>query len=129
VFVVVALVVFALSVAFFAMTFPALLFGDSSQVPVDFITGLLSFDGLMLAALAIFSTRVESGKSGNAIVAGISAMFVISAFSAMLALRGFDYSSGVALAPLGSALRVALTFTFSGLISWMILLYGVFASP
>ncbi len=105
---------------------PSLL-GNLTEIPADFLTGLLTFDGIMLAVIALTFAPSSGGSDLDArwLAAGMSIPFLMSAlFTLYSLLRLHTGEFGATSAFIGHAESNAIAFASLGIILWIASMLG-----
>jgi hypothetical protein len=105
---------------------PSILIGNLTEIPSDFLTGLLTFDGIMVAVFALsFSSRSTVDGDQRWLSTLLSTPFLLSAiFSLYSLLRLHVGTYGELASFVGMADRDAISATTLGVVLWFCLMFG-----
>jgi len=112
------IVVIPLVVSVLAM--PGWFLRGHRQVSVVLVAAALTFDGIMVAATALFTP--QQNYLGRSILV-VSVEFIVSAAAFLLSFRGFGAAT-VGFVHAGTTITIGLTFMFGRLVSLLVLLIG-----
>lgn len=95
-----------------------------SAVPADYLTGLLAFDGIMIAVVTLtYSSRLgeSSGKVQGIIALYISSWFIISALGCLYGLLrlGQEPGIGLGLSANSDSTVTSLMSSLNGIFVWL----------
>ncbi len=125
VFVPIFLLSLAVALSWILFDYLGLYFGQDKVVAFDFVTGLLTFDGIMIAAMVLFDVKVKGTEDGilrRRVVWVIFTLFAGSSFSSLTSIRGFSLLGGTfPLVELHQRLRIGFGMSVAGIIIWFFL--------
>lgn len=101
---------------------PIVLFGNVTEIPSDFLTGLLTFDGIMVAVFALSfssSSGADKGSDPRWIPTLMSAPFLISAMLALYSLLRLHVGAlGELASSVDAANKLGIGLTAFGTALW-----------
>jgi hypothetical protein len=103
---------------------PFLFLGSLNEVPIEFLTGILTFDGIVIAVITL---SITSGERDEKLVAAVlSVPLILSSGADLYALLRPHLSSYLGLATFvgGYSLTVSIAYTALGVAMWLFWMIG-----
>jgi hypothetical protein len=114
-------IIVAVPLIVLVFSLPAWFLGGHKQISVVVVAAFLTFDGIMVAASALFGPLKPSYVGRSILV--VSVEFIVSATAFLLAFRGY-VGLPTGLVHAGTAVTVGLALMFAGVVSLLLLMIG-----